>query len=143
MQKLLDLTGMSLSAVCLAHCLILPVAALLLPILGELAQTEWMHWVFLAVAAPVGLLAVGAAANTKRGLQTVLPFVGLGLALLLVGALDYPTHTWGSALTVVGALSLSWAHLYNWRGLGRVEPVLAETISGPMVPPGCASVLSK
>ncbi|MEQ1489463.1 MAG: MerC domain-containing protein, partial [Terricaulis sp.] len=58
MQRALDATGLGLSALCLVHCLALPVAALSLPLAGQLAEAEWVHWLMVGLAAPTSLAAV-------------------------------------------------------------------------------------
>ena len=115
MQRILDVAAIGLSGLCFVHCLILPVAAGLLPLLGAWAQAEYVHWVFLAIAAPVAIVAIAPAFKT-RPVPWLLPaLAALGVALLFFGALDIPSHTWGTALTVAGGFSVASAHLLNWR----------------------------
>lgn len=121
MQRVLDATGVGLSALCLIHCLILPIAASVLPLLGVVAETEWVHWAFVALAAPVGILAIRPFLY-RRPINWIAPVtVCLGISLLFIGALDFPNHEWGAGFTVVGALSLSSAHIYNWRNRHRIH----------------------
>lgn len=106
-----DFVAIGLSGLCLAHCLALPFAAGFLPMLGAWAEAEWVHWAFVAVAAPVSLwtLLRGGLSTSTVGLAI------LGLALLIVGAAGYPSHDWETGLTVSGGLALAGAHLINWR----------------------------
>jgi hypothetical protein len=40
---------------------------------------------------------------------------GLGLGLLLAGALELPSHAWETPLTVTGSLLLAATHVWNAR----------------------------
>jgi hypothetical protein len=109
-----DAVAISLSGLCLAHCLILPLAAGFLPLLGAWTEAEWVHWGFVAVAAPISLWTL-TRPQTKSLSAVILGLAVLGLGLLVAGAAGYPDHDWETALTVVGGLALATAHLINWR----------------------------
>jgi hypothetical protein len=108
-----DGVAISASGLCLVHCLALPVASAALPILGVAADAEWIHWLFLAIAAPAALFAfrhgTGASTWAMRGLAA------LGVGLLLLGALGWPDHEWETGWTVAGGSALIIAHLWNFR----------------------------
>lgn len=115
----LDGLAMSLSGLCLVHCLALPVLALGLPILGIFAEAEWVHWLLVGLAAPVSMLALlGASAHRSWGLVAV---ALIGLCLLLAGAAGWPDHDWETALTVAGGLVLASVHWANWRRTRHVH----------------------
>lgn len=116
-----DSVAIGLSGLCLAHCLALPVAASLLPVMGVWAEAEWTHWLFAFVAAPVSLwtLARGTAPAWPVARRATLTLAGAGLALLFAGAAEFPSHDLETPVTVVGALLLAIAHILNWR---RREP---------------------
>lgn len=114
MQERVWDAGLGVSALCLVHCLALPVAAASLPALGFVAEAEWMHWSLLAIAAPPALFALRAR-HGHAGSRLVLGAAAVGLSLMLAGAFELPSHEWGEALTLAGVLSLSLAHLLNWR----------------------------
>jgi hypothetical protein len=63
----LDASAIGLSGLCLAHCLLLPVAAALLPALAVAAEAEWLHLAFAASALPIAGLAL-ARAHRRRPL---------------------------------------------------------------------------
>ncbi|MBX9460780.1 MAG: MerC domain-containing protein [Brevundimonas sp.] len=108
-----DAIAIGLSGLCLAHCLVLPLAPGFLPLLGAWAGAEWVHWAFVATAAPVSLWTLG-----RRQGKVSAATVGLavvGVALLVAGAAGYPDHDLETSLTVIGGLSLAVAHLINWR----------------------------
>ncbi len=120
----LDLTGVSLSAVCVAHCLLFPVAAaaapMLAPGLGEaLGASHAWHLGLLAIAAPISLLALGWSVRASRARWPVLALGLLGLSLMTVGALHLSSSLIETALTLTGVTVLAAAHLINWRAQAR------------------------
>lgn len=110
-----DAVAIGLSGLCLAHCLVLPLAASVLPLLGAWAEAEWVHWAFVGLAAPVSFWTLMRAARTHGLGTTTLSLAILGLALLIAGAAGYPDHDQETAVTVTGGLTLAAAHLLNWR----------------------------
>lgn len=104
-----DLVAVGLSGLCMAHCLALPLAAALLPMVGAWAEAEWVHWAFALTAAPISLWTL-----TRR--PRVLPLVlgGIGLGLLFCGAAEFPSHDLETSITVAGSLLLATAHVLNW-----------------------------
>lgn len=113
--KMLDASAMGLSALCMVHCLALPALALVLPFLGLWARAEWVHVVFILIAAPIAALAF-VDLRTKRPHAWPLAIAAaFGLALMLAGALETPWSALERPLTVLGGLVLASAHLANWR----------------------------
>lgn len=110
----LDVAGVGLSVLCLVHCAALPLAAALLPALAVWGEAEWVHWAFLALAASVSAMVLlrPTCFSYARGL---IGLAGVGLALMLFGALEWPDHGWEEPLTIVGGLLVAAAHLLNWR----------------------------
>lgn len=108
-----DAVAISLSGLCLAHCLALPLAAAALPVLGLWAEAAWVHWAFVAVAVPASLwtLARPGHGGAARPGRLLLAFVGLGL--LTAGAAGFPGHEAETPLTVAGGLVLASAHVLN------------------------------
>ncbi len=103
-----------LSSLCLLHCLAIPFALLLGPVLSPwLTSTETqVHWGLLALAAPISVFALGNGFRRHRSHLTLwLGLVGLGFMLLAV------THLlgeqWEIALTVVGVIMVLIAHIRN------------------------------
>lgn len=113
--KTLDLSAVGLSALCLAHCLALPALALALPLLGSWARAEWVHVVFVSLAAPIAMLALmdWSSGRPVSWRLAVLAMVGLGL--MFAGAFEVPRTSWERPLTVAGGLLLASAHIANWR----------------------------
>lgn len=108
-----DGVAMSLSGLCLLHCLALPVLAVGLPFLSVVAEAEWVHWLFVALAVPVSTYALLGLGGRRSGVL----FVGavLGLSLLIAGAAGWPDHESEALMTIAGGLVLATVHALNWR----------------------------
>lgn len=113
MTRLLDASAISLSGLCMVHCLALPIAAAFLPLLGAWAHADWVHVAFLAAAAPVSLVALGRSGAWRDARILLLALAGL--LLLTMGVLGWPSEASETTVTVLGGLSLSLAHLINWK----------------------------
>lgn len=113
--KAIDAAGISVSSLCLIHCLALPVIAALLPLAGVWAQAEWLHKALVLTALPVSGYAV-----FVRGVHFRDPFfvflVTFGLALLAAAAFLDALHDVETPMTAAGALIVAAGHLWRWRG---------------------------
>jgi len=110
---LFDASAVALSSLCLLHCLALPLLAALLPLFGAWSETEWVHGVFVLIAAPLTSYALWRA-HRQRPLPIALWLLaGSGLALLLAGACGGLGERAETPLTVAGSLALAGAHLWN------------------------------
>lgn len=113
----LDRLGISLSAVCLAHCLAIPVLLTLLPMtqLGWLSE-ELFHDILLTVILPTSVIALGLGCHRHRQWQILLlGFVGLGLLTsLAVMPHDSLSLMTERAITVVAGCLLVIAHYMNF-----------------------------
>lgn len=109
-----DMAAIGLSSLCMVHCLALPVLAASLPVLGAWAEAEWVHWLFVALAAPVSLLAF--VRSSPSGLSWgCVALAILGLAALIAGIAGWPDHEAETVMTVIGSGLLAAAHVLNWR----------------------------
>jgi hypothetical protein len=116
----LDGSAVGLSALCLAHCLLLPLGAAVLPLLGAWAEAEWVHPLFVGLAAPIaGLTFLRPSEGAPRP-PAMIVLAALGLILLLI-ALASP-HDWEALVTAAGGVCLAGAHLWNWRRRHRLRP---------------------
>lgn len=113
----LDKLALVFSAVCLVHCLMLPLVVTLLPVIGSTLFThEQFHQIMLIVVLPtsVGAFALGCREH-KQGSVAVIG--GIGLALLIVAAFAVGS-AWGEnaeqIITVIGGLVLAVAHIKNF-----------------------------
>ena len=113
----LDRLGISLSTVCLAHCLAIPVLLTLMPMtqLGWLTK-ELFHDILLTIILPTSVIALGLGCHRHRQWQIFLMgFVGLGL---LISLADMPHDSLSlmteRAVTVVAGCLLVIAHYMNF-----------------------------
>ncbi len=116
-MRIFDFSAVSLSGLCLVHCLALPVLAPLSPLIGALADNELVHTVFVMAAVPVSAAALGPALLHDSGRRpwAIAVLAGIAFALLIAGILEWPSEAWETPLTVAGALLLAAVHLWNWR----------------------------
>lgn len=112
----IDASAIGVSALCVVHCLALPVLAATLPVLGVVSEAEWVHRALVVLALPITLFALfrpHRAANPIAFAILAIP----GLALLLAGAFVEALHDYETTLTVMGAVLLATAHIWRWRQL--------------------------
>jgi len=113
-MKGFDGLAISLSGLCVIHCLALPLLAASLPLLGTWSEAEWVHWAFVVMAAPVSMIALSR--PSRHGLRVGPIFLAmLGIAALFAGVLGWPTEADETLVTVSGSLLLATAHLMNWQ----------------------------
>lgn len=110
-----DASAMLLSGLCLLHCLALPLLAAALPLFGVWAEAEWVHVVFVAIAAPLAGLALWRGHRRDALPWPLWTLAALGLLGLLAGAFGIPDEASETAMTVSGSVALASAHLWNWR----------------------------
>ncbi len=115
----LDGAAAALSSLCLLHCLLLPIGLGLAPVVsglsgGELHGAAWVHWVLLAVAAPVSIYALWRG-MAFHGDHLPWKVAALGFALMAAGALAHGAGPAEQILTVLGGLVVAFAHWRNWR----------------------------
>ena len=111
----LDELAIGASALCLVHCLVLPIAAAALPSLTALAGAPtWLHAVLLILAVPTSLAAL-LLGNGRHG--AALPMLSgvTGLGLMGAGLAFHEMRPAETGLTVAGTTLLAAAHLGNWR----------------------------
>ncbi|WOR15386.1 MerC domain-containing protein [Hyphomonas sp. FCG-A18] len=109
----LDMSGISLSGLCLIHCLAMPFLAAALPVLAVFSEAEWLHKAFVLLALPVAAIA---AITLKAGRDKIgiLLLMVIAISLLIAGAFVEPLHDHETSLTVVGAICLASAHIWRW-----------------------------
>lgn len=109
-----------MSSLCLVHCLLLPLALALSPMLAvgvadELAHGPvWVHWLLIALAAPVSVYALWRGAEAHHNRYPWLLAL-LGFVLMAAGALAHGLGPIEPALTVLGGLVVAFAHWRNWK----------------------------
>lgn len=118
-QRLFDSLAISASALCLAHCLLLPLVLLLVPTLAVfLTIPESFHLWALAFAVPTSLLALGLGHRQHHRAAPGL-IASAGLLLLVAGVFLTSSEIEETVVTVLGSVLLSVGHVLNWRGLGN------------------------
>jgi hypothetical protein len=106
----IDHSAITVSTLCLIHCLVLPVIVTSLPVLGVLSEAEWLHRLFVLIAMPLSLIAF--LPPLKTGYKHLMRLLAIsGVCLLATSAFVEGLHNYETQLTVVGALMLGGAHL--------------------------------
>lgn len=103
------------SALCLIHCIGLPLLLAALPALSSLISIpESFHVWVLVFAVPTSALALFTGRRHHRRAYPVM--IGTaGLILLATGALLLLGGHWETPVTIIGSLCLASAHIANWR----------------------------
>lgn len=113
-----DKLAISFSALCLVHCLVLPLLIVMLPTIGTLAlQQEIFHqWMVIAVI-PTSLYAL--TLGCKKHKQLSLIKFGIVGLIMLISALFIGELSFGELgeklLTLFGASIIAIAHIKNYR----------------------------
>jgi MFS superfamily sulfate permease-like transporter len=111
---LLDGAAVTLSALCLVHCLALPLLVAGLPFLSQFSEGH-LHAQVLVVVIPLSTVALLIGYRRHRDIRIVLAGV-LGMALLVIGATVAHQRlglTADRLFTITGSLVLGTAHLFN------------------------------
>lgn len=110
----LDGAAVALSALCLVHCLALPLVVVGVPFLAQYAETH-LHYQVLIVVVPLSVVALSLGYRRHRNRRVM--FAGaLGLILLIIGATVAHTQLGLAAdriFTIAGSLVLAAAHFFN------------------------------
>lgn len=117
----LDRVAIALSALCLLHCLALPLALIALPLVAQFAESHW-HTPMLLIAVPVSTSAI-VIGYRRHGNLALLGTGALALTLLILAATvahAYLGETVDRTLTVAASLLLAWVHWQNGRALRRL-----------------------
>ncbi|MCP2679255.1 MerC domain-containing protein [Maricaulaceae bacterium NA33B04] len=108
-----DVAAISLSGLCVIHCLALPLASAALPVAGVLAEAEWVHKALVLAAWPISGIAIWRSLS-MRALWPFSAAAGTGLIVLTAAAFVEALHDHETALTVAGAVILASAHVWRW-----------------------------
>jgi len=103
--------AISLSGLCLVHCLVLPLLSAALPIAGVWAEAEWLHKAFVVAAIPFSLIRL--TSSIANAAMTAL--IVSGLWLLVGAAFVEQLHDLETPLTVLGGTLLAAGHVLGWR----------------------------
>ena len=123
-QEYSDKTAISLSALCLAHCLLVPSFLVFLSGYVSLSyNNELIHYVLLFIAIPVSLYALITGVRNHKSYAYL--YAGLVGITALILAVTLGAQIWGEtgekALTTIGAILVAISHLKNYRLCREVE----------------------
>lgn len=106
---------MSLSALCVAHCLLVAVMLSATAVATSVLTGSHIHEIGLMLALPLAGVSLGRGI-TRHGLFTPASIGGLGLGMM-GGALTLPHGSPEVIYTVIGVLLVAAAHYLNRRAL--------------------------
>ena len=123
-QEYSDKTAISLSALCLAHCLLVPSFLVFLSGYVSLSyNNELIHYVLLFIAIPVSLYALITGVRNHKSYTYL--YAGLVGITALILAVTLGAQIWGEtgekALTTIGAILVAISHFRNYRLCREVE----------------------
>lgn len=113
----MDLVAIVLSGVCMLHCLALPIALTILPIVNvTLVDESTFHLIIMAVILPISIIALTiGCCQHKDKLTLVLGGVGLGiLTTTAIFGHDTLGLTGERIVTSAGGMILAAAHIQNY-----------------------------
>ena len=118
LRPLADRTAIALSALCVIHCLLLPIAIVMLPALAALGldNEAFQAWIVVIVL-PVSAVALVRGCR-RHGRLGVLAVGGLGLVTLILAVLaghDVLGDVGERLTSVLGALLIAFSHWRNFR----------------------------
>ena len=117
-QEYTDKTAISLSLICVAHCLFMPSFLVLLSSYISFSyDNEFVHYLVLAMAIPLSLYAlIAGVRNHKTYSYFLLGLLGL---LCLIFAISLGVQIWGelgeNSFTTIGAFLVAFSHSKNYR----------------------------
>ena len=123
-QEYSDKTAISLSALCLVHCLLVPSFLVFLSGYVSLSyNNEQIHYVILFIAIPVSLYALITGVRNHKSYRFL--YLGLTGIISFILAVTLGAQMWGEVgekvLTTVGALLVAISHFKNYRLCREVE----------------------
>lgn len=114
-----DMVGVTVSALCVAHCIILPFAFAVLPALQiTFPEQEWLHLLLVGLSFVVMALAL-LQGWRKHGRLVPVCLAFVGLTLLAASVLAVETESAEKLVTGLGAVLTASAHFWNWSLLRR------------------------
>lgn len=108
----LDLFAVGISALCVIHCVVLPVLVAIMPVIAQAAENELAHKLMVLAAVPVSLGVIWKTLPLD-GNKLFVGVVLAGLALLLSAAFLEALSAYEQPITIAGALLLSSAHIWH------------------------------
>ena len=124
MQEFSDKIAISLSMICLVHCLVLPSFLVILSGYFTLSyENELVHYLLLLIAVPVSLYAlINGARNHSNFIYLVSGITGI---ISLIFAVTMGVELWGESgeivFTSIGASLVAFSHYKNYKLCREVE----------------------
>jgi hypothetical protein len=117
-----DQIAIALSAICIVHCLAVPLLVALLPVAAvSLGEGQHFHGLMLWLVIPTSVAGFGMGFRVHRRAGIVL-LGAAGIVVLILAAI-YGHEVWRTdvevAVSVVGSLLLGGAHWLNFRAVRR------------------------
>ena len=113
----MDIIAIVLSSVCMLHCLALPIALTILPIVNiTLLDESTFHLIMMTVILPISIIALTIGCRQHKDKLTLV-LGGVGLGILTITAIfghDTLGLTGERIVTSVGGLILAAAHIQNY-----------------------------
>jgi len=118
LQSTTDKAAISLSALCMIHCLLLPLLTVLLPSIAALPMSDEAFHIWMVVAViPISIYAL--TMGCKKHKRYPMLLIGIvGLVILGVAAFmghDLLGEELEKVFTVIGASVIAIAHVWNYR----------------------------
>lgn len=131
LQPKADMLAVTLSVLCVLHCLLLPVVVIALPsITSFFFADEEFHFWMVVVVIPISAIALYNGLKEHQNLRVIA--LGVTGLIILGGAAflghDLLSENWERLLTVIGTAFITIAHMWNYF-LWKVEIVDEETES--------------
>lgn len=118
LQLSMDKSAMGLSFLCLAHCLVLPSAAILLPaVIAAPLEDELFHQILLIGVIPLCVIALFMGCRKHKSWK-IFAWGITGLSILLFGGFfghDLLGEAGERITTVVGSFFIIFSHLKNYK----------------------------
>lgn len=116
-QPKADILAVSLSVLCILHCLLVPILVIALPSMTALFFTDEAFHIWMVIAViPISLIALFN--GFKRHSSAKFLSIGIiGLVLLVSAAFlghDLLSETGERLITVIGSVLMTIAHIYNY-----------------------------
>ena len=119
-QMTSDKLAMSLSAACVIHCLFAPTLIIFAySFLSFSVESELIHYIILAIALPLSSLALILGYKNHNAFSFLV--IGITGLSLLVLALLLGEGISEKVLTVIGSLTVAYAHLRNHQVCKQLE----------------------
>ena len=125
-QMTSDKLAISLSTACVIHCLFAPTIIIFAySFLSFSVESELIHYIILGMALPISALALALGYKNHKVMSFLIIGV-IGLSLLVLAVL-LGEGTSEKVLTVIGSLTVGYAHLRNHQICKKLECDCHET----------------